>query len=156
MAELIEEAPKPDAQTKLYGADVNALERPMKRFELALSRSEKDKADSKSHPTLVVEAKFTPYDALRQRFWRQMLLNYDSNDSKTISTLELTSMLDSLGSTLGPLTIQEFWVRRLACRNLYVRKLTLTGHTQQQHNKRPDEDDLTFDEVRFHFPARVQ
>ncbi|CEH14206.1 Phosphatidylserine decarboxylase [Ceraceosorus bombacis] len=134
VADLIEEAPKPDVQTKLYNADVNALERPMRRFELPLSKSVKDKADTKSQSLLVVEAKFTPYDALRQRFWRQMLLNYDSNDSKTISTLELTSMLDSLGSTLGSLTIQEFW---------------------QQHNKRPDEDDLTFDEAILSLEAEV-
>jgi hypothetical protein len=52
-------------------------------------------------------AKFQPYAALRQKFWRQFLNQYDTDDTATLSRLELTSMLDSLGSTLTPETIGE-------------------------------------------------
>ena len=56
-------------------------------------------------------AKYQPYDALRQRFWRQYLKQYDTDDSGTISRLELTSMLDSLGSTLSRQTVDSFFTR---------------------------------------------
>lgn len=56
-------------------------------------------------------AKYQPYDALRQRFWLQYLKQYDSDDSGSISHLELTSMLDSLGSTLSHTTINSFFTR---------------------------------------------
>lgn len=60
---------------------------------------------------MVDRAKYQPYDALRQRFWLQYLKQYDSDDTGTISHLELTSMLDSLGSTLSHQTINSFFTR---------------------------------------------
>lgn len=60
---------------------------------------------------ILCRAKYQPYDALRQRFWRQYLKQYDTDDSGTISRLELTSMLDSLGSTLSRQTINTFFTR---------------------------------------------
>jgi phosphatidylserine decarboxylase len=127
VAELIEAAPKPDPATQLYPEDEDG-QRPMQRFELDLTSggAKQESVGAKHRPKLVVEAKFTPYAALRQRFWRQMLHNYDTNDSKTISSLELASMLDSLGSTLNAQTINDFWARA---------------------QKTPDVDELTFDEV---------
>lgn len=71
-------------------------------------------------------AKFQPYDALRQRFWVQYLRQYDVDDTDTISRVELTSMLDSLGSTLSTQTIDTFFT---------------------QHGKRPDDDELTIPEA---------
>ena len=56
-------------------------------------------------------AKYQPYDALRQRFWRQYLKQYDTDDTNTMSRLELTSMLDSLGSTLTRSTVSSFFTR---------------------------------------------
>jgi phosphatidylserine decarboxylase len=56
-------------------------------------------------------AKYQPYDALRQRLWSQLLKQYDSDDTRTISHIELTSMLDSLGSTLSTETIDTFFIR---------------------------------------------
>lgn len=56
-------------------------------------------------------AKYQPYDALRQRFWRQYLKQYDTDDTGNLSHLELTSMLDSLGSTLSRSTVNSFFTR---------------------------------------------
>lgn len=47
-------------------------------------------------PTLEIRAKFTPYDALRQQFWRKYLRQYDIDESGAFSHLELFSALDSL------------------------------------------------------------
>src|SRR5437588_440666 len=71
-------------------------------------------------------AKFQPYAELRQRFWAQYLKQYDTDDTASISHVELTSMLDSLGSTLSAQTIDTFFTR---------------------HRKRPVEDELTFEET---------
>lgn len=71
-------------------------------------------------------ARFQPYDALRQRFWAQYLLQYDTDDTHTLSHLEITSMLDSLGSTLSTQTIDSFFLR---------------------YGKRPAEDELTVPEA---------
>ncbi|KAG6863878.1 hypothetical protein C0991_002480, partial [Blastosporella zonata] len=57
-------------------------------------------------------AKYQPYDLLRQRFWRQYLEQYDTDDTNTISHIELTSLLDSLGSTLTKDTVDAFWEDR--------------------------------------------
>ena len=108
ISELMEAAPKPDAQTGLYDPSDDGMHE-MKRFQLPLVRSERmeeSKSLGRHVPVLNVEAKFTPYSALRQRFWRQLLMQYDTNDSGTLSSLELTSMLDSLGSTLTSKTIE--------------------------------------------------
>ncbi|EPQ28676.1 uncharacterized protein PFL1_03979 [Pseudozyma flocculosa PF-1] len=129
VAELIELAPKPNPATGLYDAGEDGLHS-MKEFHLPLTRLERDEdvkfKGTKKNPSLLVEAKFTPYDALRQRFWRQLALQYDTNDSNTLSLLELTSMLDSLGSTLTTATVEGFF---------------------HANGKSPDDDELTFDEV---------
>ena len=56
-------------------------------------------------------AKYQPYDAGHRRFWRQYLKQYDTDDTGCISHIELTSMLDSLGSTLSPETVNSFFTR---------------------------------------------
>lgn len=82
--------------------------------------------EARHSPTLTVRAKFEPYDALRQRFWRQYIKQYDTDNTGAISHFELCAMLDSLGSTLTHQTIESFFTR--------------FGKTQ-------DKDELTFDEV---------
>ena len=52
-----------------------------------------------------------PYHALRQQFWRAMLRQYDADESGRISKIELTTMLDTLGSTLKESTIDGFFKR---------------------------------------------
>lgn len=48
---------------------------------------------------------------LRQQFWVQYLRQYDTDETNTISHVEITSMLDSLGSTLSRSTIDSFFTR---------------------------------------------
>jgi phosphatidylserine decarboxylase len=74
----------------------------------------------------VNRATYQPYDALRQRFWRQYLKQYDTDDTGRLSHLELTSMLDSLNSTLTRSTIASFFTR---------------------FGKEPKHDELTLDEA---------
>jgi phosphatidylserine decarboxylase len=57
-------------------------------------------------------AKYQSYDALRQKFWWQYLKQYDTDDNGSISRLEITSMLDSLGSTLSGETVDAFFSSR--------------------------------------------
>ncbi|POV99013.1 hypothetical protein PSHT_13728 [Puccinia striiformis] len=77
---------------------------------------------------LSIKAKFIPYSAMRQVFWRKYLEEFDTDESGTISTTELTSMLDSLGSTLTRETIASFYSRH--------------GKSSNQ-----DQDTLSFEQV---------
>lgn len=140
IADLVDAAPKPDPQTKLYKTDEEGgVLGSMKEFVLPLSRIEKDEEvkfrRTSKPPALTIQAKFTPYDALRQKFWRQLAQQFDTNDSGTLSRLELSTMLDSLGSTLSTKTLDSFFL---------------------EVNKNPEEDELTFDETIVALEAEVQ
>lgn len=56
-----------------------------------------------------MRAKYEPYDAVRQRFWRQYIAQYDIDNTRFMSYTELTAMLDSLGSTLTRRTIESYF-----------------------------------------------
>lgn len=139
VADLLDAAPKPDPQTGLYKTDDEGILGKMKEFTLPLARIEKDEQvkfkGTKKQPTLTIQAKFTPYDALRQRFWRQLAQQFDTNDTGSLSRLELSSMLDSLGSTLSSKTLDSFFL---------------------EVNKNPEEDELTFEETIVALEAEVQ
>lgn len=112
ISDLVENAPKVNPDTGLYSSD-EVTQPDMTKFELPLIRREDGSTKNlgKHTPILTVQARFTPYAALRQRFWRQLIHQYDSNDSGTLSILEIMSMLDSLGSTLTPQTIEAWFSR---------------------------------------------
>ncbi|SCV73406.1 BQ2448_7332 [Microbotryum intermedium] len=80
-------------------------------LKIEVSKEHAERESTTAHPTLQIRAKFTPYAALRQQFWRLYLKNFDSNDSNAYSHLEIASMLDSLGSTLTKDTIASFFTR---------------------------------------------
>jgi phosphatidylserine decarboxylase len=80
-------------------------------FELPLKMKNVAKWEDKHNPVLHLRAKYVPYPALRQQFWRAMLKQYDTDDSGRISKVELTTMLDTLGSTLRESTIDSFFQR---------------------------------------------
>jgi phosphatidylserine decarboxylase len=80
-------------------------------FVLPLDLKNKDRWGSKHNSTLYIRAKYLPYQALRQQFWRAMLRQYDADESARIDKVELTTMLDSLGSTLHESTIDGFFQR---------------------------------------------
>lgn len=83
----------------------------LKMYTLPLEMKHKDRWEDKHNPTLYVRAKYLPYTALRQQFWRAMLKQYDADDSGLLDKVELTTMLDTLGSTLHESTIDSFFSR---------------------------------------------
>lgn len=78
---------------------------------LPLKMKNLEKWEDKHNPQLTIRAKYMPYPALRQQFWRAMLKQYDTDESGLISKVELTTMLDTLGSTLRESTIDSFFQR---------------------------------------------
>ncbi|KAJ9141699.1 Phosphatidylserine decarboxylase proenzyme 2 [Pleurostoma richardsiae] len=85
-------------------ADFNSIQLPLQMKNI-------EKWEAKHTPVLFIRAKYLPYAALRQQFWRAMLKQYDTDDSGRISKVELTTMLDTLGSTLKESTIDRFFQR---------------------------------------------
>jgi len=83
----------------------------LKVLSLPLVLKNKDRWEAKHNPQLHVKAKYLPYPALRQQFWRAMLKQYDSDENARFSKVELTTMLDTLGSTLRDSTIDSFFER---------------------------------------------
>ncbi|CAI6340956.1 unnamed protein product [Periconia digitata] len=83
----------------------------LKMFTLPLELKNKERWEATHNPTLYIQAKYLPYKALRQQFWRAMLKQYDADDSGLIDKVELTTMLDTLGSTLHESTIDSFFTR---------------------------------------------
>ena len=83
----------------------------LRSYVIPLELKNKDKWNDKHPARLYIRAKYMPYPALRQQFWRAMLKQYDADDSQRISKVELTTMLDTLGSTLKDTTIDQFFAR---------------------------------------------
>jgi phosphatidylserine decarboxylase len=140
LAELLKNAPKPDEKTGLYPASADGTH-DMQEFRLPMIPGQPGIFET--GPTIVFKyalhstfvpltliitfrAKYQPYAALRQQFWRQYLKQYDADETGTFSTLEITSMLDSLGSTLSRDTIRQFF---------------------SSNGKSHEKDELTLDEV---------
>ena len=127
ISSLIEIAPQPDPTTGLYAPDYSG-DHPMKEMKLDITMA-KDipwELTQSATPAITIRAKYQPYAALRQRFWRQYLTQYDTDDTGAISQLELRSMLDSLGSTLTKSTVESFYTH---------------------YGKNPEEDELSLDEA---------
>ncbi|KAL7419358.1 phosphatidylserine decarboxylase [Cryptotrichosporon argae] len=124
VAELMADAPKP-AENGLYGENEDGKHE-SKEVTLPILTAKDQTWESRHKPTITVRAKYEPYDALRQRFWRQYIAQYDSDDTNTLSYIELSSMLDSLGSTLTQKTIEGYFA---SC------------------GKTAERDELTMDEV---------
>ncbi|KAH7106227.1 phosphatidylserine decarboxylase-domain-containing protein [Auriculariales sp. MPI-PUGE-AT-0066] len=115
LSHLLADCPQPDPETGLYPFTSGGTEtHDMKTFKLNLSAGSSISLpwESKHTPTLTIRAKYQPYEALRQHFWWQYLKQYDADDTGTWNKLEITSMLDSLGSTLTKETIDDFFLSR--------------------------------------------
>jgi phosphatidylserine decarboxylase len=110
IAALAENVPKRDPNTGLYPEDEDGT-RTFQEFKLPLATAKEMPWESKHSPIITLRAKYQPYDALRQRLWSQLLIQYDADDTRTLSHIELTSMLDSLGSTLSTETVDSFFTR---------------------------------------------
>ncbi|KAL4966009.1 putative phosphatidylserine decarboxylase Psd2 [Aspergillus stella-maris] len=83
----------------------------LRLYNIPLILKNKERWEAKHFPHIIVKAKYMPYRALRQQFWRLMLRQYDADDSGSIDKVELTTMLDTLGSTLKESTIDSFFKR---------------------------------------------
>ncbi|KAF8467246.1 phosphatidylserine decarboxylase-domain-containing protein [Kalaharituber pfeilii] len=108
---LQEDVSAQPSPTKIMPAMAEPQDFDMKSFTLPLGLKNKERWETKHKPELYIKAKYMPYPALRQQFWRCMLRQYDTDDSGLISRIELTTMLDSLGSTLTAETIDGFFKR---------------------------------------------
>ncbi|KAJ5749322.1 uncharacterized protein N7511_011018 [Penicillium nucicola] len=98
-------------------------------YTIPLILKNRERWEDKHSPELHVKAKFLPYSALRQQFWRLMLKQYDADESGCIDKVEMTTMLDTLGSTLKESTIDSFFERFSA------------------ENEANGNDDLSFDQA---------
>lgn len=107
----------------------DTVDHELKPFVLPLALKNKDRWEAKHSPEVHVKAKYVPYPALRQQFWRVMLKQYDADDSGEISRVELTTMLDTLGSTLTAKTIDSFF------------------HRYMEEGETIDNKELTFDQA---------
>lgn len=96
----------------------------LKQYTFPLVLKNKERWEDKHHPVLHIRAKYLPYQALRQQFWRALLRQYDSDESSTIDKVEFTTMLDTLGSTLRNSTIDSFFLR-FAVENDHEEVLTM-------------------------------
>lgn len=105
-----EETTTPPSGNKIMPVN-DITEYDLKQFKLPLPLKNKDRWEDKHNPELFIKAKYVPYPALRQQFWRVMLRQYDADDSGMISRVELTTMLDTLGSTLSAHTIDSYFER---------------------------------------------
>lgn len=83
----------------------------LRAYTIPLILKNRDRWEDKHSPELHVRAKYLPYSALRQQFWLLMLKQYDADDSGRIDKVEMTTMLDTLGSTLKESTIDSFFDR---------------------------------------------
>lgn len=102
------------------GANINTSvvdDEDLKMYSLPLEMKHKERWEAKHNPTLYIRAKYLPYKALRQQFWRAMLKQYDADESGLLDKVELTTMLDTLGSTLHEATIDSFFSRFSAQHN---------------------------------------
>lgn len=95
----------------------------LKLHTIPLILKNKDKWEDKHQPQLIIKAKYMPYPALRQQFWRAMLKQYDADESARVSKVELSTMLDTLGSTLKDSTI-DAWFQRFSQENAPADDLT--------------------------------
>jgi phosphatidylserine decarboxylase len=86
-------------------------EQGLRLYTVPLHLKNKDRWEDKFSPELFIRAKYVPYNALRQQFWRSILRQYDADESGMISKVELSTMLDTLGSTLKESTINGFFSR---------------------------------------------
>jgi phosphatidylserine decarboxylase len=95
-----------DSIEQLHGHEAD-----LKSYEIPLDLKNKARWEDKHRPVLYIKAKYLPYQALRQQFWRVLLRQYDADETGKLDKVELVTMLDSLGSTLHNKTIDGFFRR---------------------------------------------
>lgn len=71
----------------------------------------KSKYEGKHKPELRIRARFLPYAALRQQFWRGLIRVYDADQSNSMNIFEIMDMLDQMGATLSERTVKSYFSR---------------------------------------------
>lgn len=122
------EASKPQVSTPNL-AGVKGLmalnDEKMASFELPLKLTDV-KFEGKYHPKLYIKARFIPYGALRQQFWRGLIKTFDTDESGTMNFYEISELLEALGATLSEKSVLAYFSR---------------------FGKHYEDDDLTIDEL---------
>lgn len=106
-------APKQDPTTKnLEGIKhvMTLSDDTMKSFELPLKLSD-SKFEGKNHPVLHIRARFLPYGALRQQFWRGLLHVADTDESGTMSFFEISELFENIGALISENTVISYFER---------------------------------------------
>lgn len=115
IVDLIKRAPVPSHsdQGELFacGADGLLLNDEFHDFTLPLTPPPSGEIEAGKTAKIKIRARFTPYTALRQQFWRRYMQQFDTDGDKGFSHIELYAMLDSLGSTLSTQTTDDFFRR---------------------------------------------
>lgn len=83
----------------------------LRLYTIPLEMARKERWEDTHSPELQIRAKYMPYRALRQQFWRVMLKQYDGEEGSRLGKVELVALLDTLGSTLKESTIDSFFER---------------------------------------------
>lgn len=78
-----------------------------------------DSFEGKHKPVLHASCNFVSFQELYLQFWQRLLQRFDSEDRGRISKIELTTMLDLLGSTFRETTINSFFERYGICPDDY-------------------------------------
>ncbi|KAK9243848.1 phosphatidylserine decarboxylase-domain-containing protein [Lipomyces tetrasporus] len=110
--------PSSDHPEKLWDAVKNtgaatneSMDQSMTTFNIPLILKHKSRWEDKHSPEIQIRAKYVPYAALRQQFWKYLLVLYDGDESSMISRYELDELLEYLGSTLHSSTVDGFFSR---------------------------------------------
>ncbi|KAJ5475631.1 Phosphatidylserine decarboxylase proenzyme 3 [Penicillium diatomitis] len=111
------QVPAPDAKDPAAMDSSDSLVIPevddegLREYRIPLILKNRERWEAKHSPELFIKAKYLPYSALRQQFWRLMLKQYDADESGRIDKVEMITMLDTLGSTLKESTVDGFFKR---------------------------------------------
>ncbi|KAJ3054726.1 hypothetical protein HK097_000972 [Rhizophlyctis rosea] len=110
------------AECRKQGREVDSVlkQEPIERtYALNLKKEAPEAA------TVTLRFNFIPYNELRRNFWMTLIKNFDSDGNGSINKIELTTMLDTLGSTFSDETIDMMFASK----------------------EKSPEDELTFDEL---------
>ncbi|KAG8932769.1 hypothetical protein FRC01_012398, partial [Tulasnella sp. 417] len=106
LPDLIAEGPNLDPETMIYRKLAITKEEDIPESELQIKG---DRLGPECAPVVIVRAQYLPYGALRQMFWRQLLVLYTKSQDGPASRPALERMLLSLGSNPSPETIANFF-----------------------------------------------
>ncbi|KAK9351105.1 phosphatidylserine decarboxylase-domain-containing protein [Lipomyces doorenjongii] len=88
-----------------------SMDQSMTTFNVPLVLKHRARWEEKHSPEVQIRAKYVPYSALRQQFWKYLLVLYDGDESNMISRFEIDGLLEYLGSTLHSSTVDSFFSR---------------------------------------------